>query len=443
MKPVYPFFLLLSIQFYFLLFLLICHGFESRLIDSSEMYKSPENNTNNANNNNSKLKRGQRNRCKSEGHLTINYAIFSLINHTHYLWTLIKMQINQCIRNDAMKWLYVFFHVIFSVKIKTRTKLLSRNRPMKIKQKQNNKNNNWQGVNCVCVCVLYGTVRFRCHKQVSLGCCTWQDACDPRDRERDSISLHVYNYNLDKSSENVHKIHVFQIKHRKITQATATTTTDLILRRIRQYVDLSIFHAWSAYSRHFNGIHMFITCNCFAHCYANFNLLSMLLSFVPFYKRFDHDSSIETWHFLYFIRFNAIYCICLAKAREGIFRKLDDNIEIGFDKMLNIKSTNTTHIRITALVFKQRSELWYQMMRFFLSTFKFFAIDKRKQTIAWVNVCTLLYIRIVQSSNHNNNHVLKVYLFIFYEIASICQHTASTCDPIGSHHTQMWRWREI
>lgn len=208
------------------------------------------------------------------------------------------------------------------------------------------------------------------------------------------------------------------------------------------------------YSRHFNGIHMFITCNCFAHCYANFNLPSMLLSFVLFYKHLYHESSIETWHFRYYRSIldtlQCHLCFCLANAREGIFRKLDDKIELR--DWLRQDAEHKIH-KLHTLLSYSSNVLNYDIRRCVLFLFILHQnfCNWQTQTNNCLAKCMyFVYMGIVQSPNHNNNHVLKVYLFIFYvyafwtQIASICQHTVSTtCNPIGSHFTQMRRWREI
>lgn len=110
-------------------------------------------------------------------------------------------------------------------------------------------------------------VRFWCHKQVSGGCVKHVKMHVTQEimRVRDSITLHVYNYNPDRK---VFGRTCIKMRHVFMKQ-------EIILLRIKQYVDLSSFSCVVCINvPAFNDT---FTCSQHAiakqYCYANFNLL--------------------------------------------------------------------------------------------------------------------------------------------------------------------------
>lgn len=154
--------------------------------------------------------------------------------------------------------------------------------------------------------------------------------------------LFVYNYNLNQTFENVHKIHVSR---------THSAITDGRLGPV--VVDLSIFYAWTAHSRQF-----FRRITCWKTC----KLLCVMqtLAFVP-------SSLCPMGSFSPMSQFKSKTCVRLhasmpRTAREGTskFRWQDSTWRVQF------------HI---CLIFWHRIKLWYQTCVFF--KFKFLQLTRR------------------------------------------------------------------
>lgn len=158
------------------------------------------------------------------------FVLWSDVNHTHYI---------KHIDLKRDKSMYATIHV------KPAHILTWKNR-REMGRNGNKKNTILRKSSCVDVVISFSLVHF--------SWCMW-----PKRLNR----LFVYNYNLNKTCENVHKIHVSRT-HSAITNGRLGTV----------HVDLSIFYAWTA---HIRQLFWHITCwkTCMLLC------VMQTLAFVP------------------------------------------------------------------------------------------------------------------------------------------------------------------